>query len=115
MIGRKIGQRLLTAMVVVGLLAMTFGIGAATAQESESVSESVETGEATENVSVQNESSQTIEESVTETETSFATDGTGDLSDEDGDAVDGGDDFIDTDFGTDIVDQTLANVGEMFD
>lgn len=114
MLGRNIGQRLLTVMVVAGLLAMTVGIGAATAQD-ESVEQTIEASEETENVTIQNESTQTIEESVTETETSFATDGTDDLFDDDGDVVDFGDDFMSTDLGGDIVDQTLANVGNVFE
>ncbi|GAB3669451.1 hypothetical protein [Halopiger thermotolerans] len=124
MIGRNIGQRLLTVVVVVGLLAMAFGVGAATADEVEDGDQSVETNEvvenvtvetseAVENVSVQNESTQTVEESVTETETSFSSDG-GDAPSDVGE-IDFGDDFMDSGFATDIVDQTLTNVDEMFD
>lgn len=119
MIGRNIGQRLLTVAVVVGLLAMTLGIGAVTAQDNESDTDSVdqyvETGDDTENVSVENESTQTVDETETETETSFSSSGLGDAADDGGDVVDFGDDFTGADFANDIVDQTLGNVGSMFE
>lgn len=115
MIGRTTAQRLFTVAVVVGLVAMTLGIGAAAAQDdSDAVVQTVDTGEDVEDVTVENESAQTIEETVTESETSFATSGP-DASDDDGDVVDFGDDFIGDDFATDIVDQTFANVGELFE
>lgn len=116
MIGRTTAQRLFTVAVVVGLVAMTLGIGAAAAEtnESEAVVQTVDTGEDVEDVTVENESTQTIEETETESETSFATSGP-DASDDDGDVVDFGDDFIGDDFATDIVDQTFANVGELFE